>query len=232
MPNPAASTTLQALLQRRERLFRVKVAAMLAFGLPLSLLGAALLATMFWFAAWRGFEFWLPWWQYFAVLAVITVPLLYRLELQTAGRYLSQTITEPAHDFGRGAMSIPHAGGWLALASITANSAQLAGGLVEIFLFGPRMVVGALRQLRFLSQLGPIERSRAAQVVAALFRHDGGLEIAKLYSGGGTVGELVPILAWLIVHRWIGVREAGDRAWLLSEAREAIQRAAQRAQPA
>ncbi len=216
-------------LRRRERLFQGKIVAMILFGLPLSLLSPLLLATIFWFAAWQIFgetwadSTWGQWTTMFWLSVLVVVPLLYHLEIRTGGRYLSETMRDTEVHEVKGAMLVPGAARTaVAVAAIAANPRASSAGVVEVFLFGPRLVVDAVRQIRATRSVRGADRERAASMVLALLSRTEGVATTRLVRKGEKLDDLVPTLAYLVLYRWGGVRDEWRHVWLTSEARRAL----------
>ncbi len=216
----------EALLAAREQLLWVKIAAKLLAGIPLTLIPPAILATIFVVAGGGILGVYLPWAWLFAALTVVVVPLLLRTEIRMGERYLSDAVagSDPAITL---TTRLPfYAGlGGLALGPALANPRGFAAGVVEIFLIGPRLLVGALRQWRFRRRLDRIDGARAAELLATLPARNEGLPLAAVPRPGEQLNDLLPLLAWLAFHGWIGMGEKIDRVYLYSESRAALERA-------
>ncbi len=218
-------------LERRERIQRLKTASMIAFGVPLSLLGPVVLATMFWLALRLTPDlfpaaFQIQWFGILIVLTIVMVPLLYRLELQTRGDYLSTVMRETEVHGVRGFAFMPGpAREIVALGAVAVNPRATASLFVELFLFGPHIVVGELRQRKLAQRVRLVERSRAAGIVLLLLRRGTGVETASLVSATEDLDDIMPTLAYLAFHQWIGVGDNWQRIWLYSEAKRLLQRA-------
>jgi hypothetical protein len=205
---------------------------MFAFGVPLSLFGPLLLATMFWLTALLlristlGRDY-LPWPWFFGIAVVVVVPLLYRLELRTGGDYLGDVSTagEPLGPHGWSMMPMM-TGRVVGVATILANPRQVSGGIVEIFLFGPRMVIGAYRQAKLARHLRTVDIDRAAGVILSLRCHKEGVDFPQLLHKGEKLEDLMPALAYLSFHKWIGAADGWHRIWLFTESRELLDRQA------
>lgn len=214
------------LLARRERLFFLKLAVMLLVGVPLCAMGPIVLASLFWFSIGRVFQVWWSWNSYLAVFTVVSLPLLFRLEYQTQGNYFSQLMQEPSRATGLSLLSPSSSIGNLgALAAWAANPGKTAGGFVELFMYGPRLILGAICRFRMSRSAGRPDRARAIEIVQLLLARDGGLELERILRGGETRESILPTLAWLVYHRWIDVGQKNQRVWLLTESREHIARA-------
>ena len=209
--------------ERRERLQRLKAATMIALGIPLSFLGPIVLATMFWLALMFfsgsfqvGSAF--QWFNLFIVLTVLVVPLLYRLELRTGGDYLPIVFRETDVHSKRGIALVPGPTREVgAIFSVLTNPRATSSVFVELFLFGPRMAIGGFRQAKLARRVRLAERKRAALFMALLLRRDDGIQTAAVIDDGESMADVLPILAYLTFHQWVGVGEKWERVWLDSE---------------
>jgi hypothetical protein len=215
---------ITALLRRQDQRLRLKAAAQIAFGIPLTLIGPALLATAFRFAARSIGNLDVPWFWAFGALLIILVPLLFRLELRTAGRFLDGALRE-SPPTGSLFSSMPGtyvALGGLALAPVLANPRSFSASVTEVFLCGPRLVITAFRQRRVRRRLGSVDFRRAARLVAELGSRSEGLELSVLPKAGEQLNGLLPVLNWLVFLGWIGVGQQVPRVYLYSEARDTL----------
>jgi len=215
--------------ERRERLQRLKATALIAFGIPLSLLGPLILATMFWLAqglAHRSFDlaFGLPWFHLFIALTIIMVPLLYLLELRTDSDYMTTVFRKRVTYGVSGILAAPGPAREVgAISSVFANPRTISSVFVEFFLAGPRMAIAGWRQGRLARRVRLAKRERAASIVALLLQRDSGVEIASLIDDGESADAVLPSVAYLKFHRWVAVGEEYKRIWLHSESREILQ---------
>jgi len=216
-------------LERRERTQKLKTTAMIILGIPLSMVGPLTLATMFWFALrhwWRqnGFMPDMSWLELVVVLAIVTVPLLYRLEWRTRGAYLDGALGD-AVDLGKRATPL---GPWpnaeiVAVGSVLANSGRTASLFVEVFLLGPRLVIGGWRRAKLARRIQLHDRLRAARIIIApLLRRERGMDTKTLVADERGTVDLLPILAYLTFYQWIGVGSGWERIWLYSESKDLL----------
>lgn len=211
--------------KRREALSAVKHFAMLIFGLPLTLIGPLLLATVFWFACLRLTQWDVSWLSFFFVLTAITVPLLFRLELRTAGRYFDEATSNLNEYAPKHYALLPHYYRSLGVvAGLAANPRASSASAVELFLSGPRLILGAWRGMKARRMLANVDRTRAAQVVGALLSLDHALGTKDVLQPGEELTDLLPVLAYLAYHRFVGVGDDMNKVWLSSEAREELRR--------
>ena len=199
----------------RDRLFALKAGGMFVFGIPLSLVGPFVISVIFWLA-------YLPWghapWEWFFWGAfVLVIPSLYRLEARSEGNYLSQA----AADFKPGPRSIVTFGSVGMLAAALSNPRPFVAGIVDIFLLGPRLVIGAWQQVRIRILSRGVDRARCAQVLRSLAT-SGGVSPDSLLQPGESQEQLARTLTYLLFFECIGVAHDGSKVWLLSQARKAL----------
>ena len=90
--------------------------------------------------------------------------------------------------------------------------------LVELCLWGPRMVIAGAKKLHHLGRHRGADRALAAELLAALANRGEGMPTAELYPlAHGRDDAFGDSLAYLLFHDLIGISKSGDRAWLLSE---------------
>ncbi len=237
MTSPPTSRLLSRLTRRRQT--DLTLAALgVAAGMLLSLLAPLFFASIFWFALGSILEMWLSWPLCFAVAAALVLPLLFRLELRTAGEYLAQSINSsgmvPAQEVVPGAVMLSTwAGGSMGLVALarTANPRAASFGAVEIFLTGPRLVVAGCRRWRTDRNFAGVDRERAAEIVALLLERGAALHPRELLRPGETLQDdrcppaaLMQPLVWLAHHRWIGVSDSLKKVYLYSDAAESLRR--------
>lgn len=221
MTAPTPSKVL-ALLRRREQLLYAKIILLLVIGLPFSLLGALMLGTMFWFTALLLGYGW-PWSWFFGGLTALTVPLLYHLEIRQGRQYLGDAVqgehapSSACRALGR--VAGPH---MAMMAALVTNPRATAAGFVELFLWGPRQVVGAIGQLRAVLALRGVDRPRAADLLSRLAIQPKGCALTTLLGAGEKVAVIYAPLAYLAYHDWIGLSANCDRAWSLSQTRQTL----------
>lgn len=210
---------LAGILARRERRHVFKTVAMLLFGLPLSLLGPLVVATMLWLPLWCGFR-WLSfaqgvlWLDIFVALTVIMIPSLFWMEIRSPETYQAD-LSGPAPRPGR-VLTCPSIGVFMV------NPRTASTALVEFFVIGPRLVVSGLHQRKLARSVRLDDRTRAAAILERLSRRDDGIDTKHLLRERETLDTIQPALAHLLYHQWIGVGEKWQRVWLLSEARQTL----------
>ena len=130
-------------------------------------------------------------------------------------------------------MQSSHAGGSMGMVALarTANPRAVSFGLVEIFLAGPRLVVGGIRQRRTDRNFADVDRERAAEIVTLLLERGSGVHPRELLRRGEELQggqcppkELMQPLVWLAHHRWIGVSDSLEKVYLYSDAAAVLRR--------
>ena len=209
---------IESALRTRERLTRTTSIAMVLAGVPLLFVGPFVMSIIFWFATWSAIGHY-PWWWFFAGLCLLMIPLLVHLELRTRGSFLGDAVISSG-----GASPAPYVlGSDLGmLISFVAYPRTSASGFVELFLVGPRLLIGGWEKLRKMSKLGPVKVSRAAQIVEYLARTDRGVAPEHLLHERETLRSIAAPLSYLLLHEWIDISKIGDRVWLLTSARESL----------
>ncbi len=208
-------------LRRKERLFHLKITAMVVFGVPLSFLSPALFATIIWavlFSASALFgerSLHVPWLWPFLPLTIILVPILFRTEILAGGEdYIDATSDEPIQS----PASLVSAS---SMSYSTPNPLLSFGGTVRTFRAGPRLTVRAFRQAAIVRSL-QADRDRAAAVLHRLCGQDKGLDTPQLLKRNERLSDLQPVLAYLSFHQWIGVGKKWRHVWLYTSARETL----------
>lgn len=214
-------------LDHRERLRRLTSFGMIAAGTPLSFLGPLFLTVIVWFICRRwypieGSDFQISFKLFFLGISLIVLPLLYHLEWRTNGTFradLSNAVDVPA---GTATSLYVAGGGVMAAGVMAANSRSIASALVEVFLGGPRLVLGGLCKQRFAKRLASARTVRTERVIEELLRRDKGIESTNLLQGDEKMEDLMPSLAYLSYFDWIGVGKGWAKVWLFSESRRVL----------
>lgn len=215
-------------LCRRERLRAWKAGAMIVFGIPLLFVGPAVLASLFYLPAYyvarELFSSDGPGWlTLFVVLTIITIPLLIRLELRTRGDFLADALPSAdvyqTHTMG----GVGTFGGEMAASgAILANPRGTSSLFVEVFLFGPRILIGGLRDVRLARRVRMHDRTPVCQLVAWLLTRETGMDTNEAMTKSGSAYAHAHVLAYLVFYEWAGVAEDGSRVWLYSDARRSL----------
>lgn len=204
-------------LNRREWVWQIKSYSMLVIGPLISFTGPLALSSIFWFALNRwGILGQFQWMELFVTLSVVMIPLLIHQEIRTQGRYradLSDTIPmTPGRVHGM-TMAFGAAAGLLVNARVTSSI------FVEVFLIGPKLLLGGLELLRLSKPFIGVDHHRTATLFSFLLCRDSGVELDQLYQDNEQRNDLLPNLAYLSFYRWIGAAKNWDRVWLSSESR-------------
>jgi hypothetical protein len=196
------------------------VAVQLAVGLLILLIGPCLLASVYV----KGMdaligralitETTLYW-----ILVLVLTPLLFRMEIKTRGRYYNDAVMEAGSPSGGSFyLGSPYAG----IGFIAANPRQAAAGFVELLLLGPRLVLEAFQKVHHARLVKSANLDRAAEVLCVLNGADHAMLITQLQKPGEQLAGLVPTLAYLLFHDWIGMSKKGDKVWIGSDAKAAL----------
>ena len=218
---PDTASRIARCLRRKESLLLLKTGLMLLFGVPLTLIGPALLATIFWFAYIQWGK-WVPWSWFFWGFVLILVPLLFRLEVKSAGDYLGKATKDLKTEGASVPALLLNFGDVAAVASVLYNPRAMVAGFTDIFLFGPRLVVSAWRQLRLRALVRSAKPTRTTAVIETLFASDHAVPTQSLLQPGEQQQELSAVLGYLLLFDWIGVAHDASKVWLLTEARQLL----------
>ncbi|MFQ5502965.1 MAG: hypothetical protein ACE5EQ_11810 [Phycisphaerae bacterium] len=219
--------TVETKLMRRVQLRRLNAVAGILFGFPFIFVAPLILGSIFWFVTGSLTDQWYHWNWFFLGLSIITAPLLFRLEMQTGGDYLGKAMKDakPLVERSDEMVAAAYIGiglvGGLAVAMLTRPRASSAG-FVELFLFGPRIVLGGLRHLRQAGRLPNIDKRKASRVITVLLSRSQGVGAEELQAVDESHHDLLLILIWLAFYGWIGVTEDQKRVFLYSESRDIL----------
>lgn len=211
-------------LKTRASLMQAIAWARIAFGVPLCFVPPLVLGTMLWVAGSNLFGTWSAWAWYFWITAIVTIPLLFRLELRTNGDYLGHVARDPGPSVPGGEMFAvaAHLGlGRLAGVGATtlANPRMAASGITEILLAGPRMILNGKRHFDQLRVLKNVSLDRASLLLSQLMASSQARSLGELCQKGENRIDLIPVLCWLTLFGWIGVSGHSDKVILFSESR-------------
>jgi hypothetical protein len=95
--------------------------------------------------------------------------------------------------------------------------------IIDVALWGPRMVTGGVRRQIGLTRHRGADRALAAAMLATLLNHGQGTSVAELFAlAAGRDVAFSAALAYLMFHELVDVSKSGDRVWLLSEGKRAL----------
>jgi hypothetical protein len=201
-------------IRAREGVFWLKLAAMLAVGVVASFLGPIVVASIA-----RKFlgalDVPISGAAAFQLSLLTVMPLLYWLELRTRGSFLSEEL-QAQGTTGEHLFSTSSFGEWEFRRTAVAYAVW-----IEVFLYGPRMTIDAVRQSSARIRLRNPAVHRAAEIVMLLATVDGGVSLGML-RGVDDPDDLRRTLTYLRLHDWIDIGDHGRRAWLLSTARRRL----------
>lgn len=221
------SRAVLAHVRRRAGRFWLKLVVMILLGIPLSLVVAVVAASLAAPLAALGGLYFAPlrtmgWLWLFYLFVLLLVPILYLLELATGGEHLSK-ILRSADSYGpKGAVL---ASGPLAdLDSLEAArpSARPPSLLDALLLGGPRLVLAAAHQMEVAWRLRRVDLKQAAEILTILLSERQGVDTTSRLCADDELDDLIPTLAYLAFHRWIGMRDRWQHVWLFSESRELL----------
>ncbi|HWE94939.1 MAG TPA: hypothetical protein VG269_13320 [Tepidisphaeraceae bacterium] len=201
---PTMEQVLPAVL-RCERTSVVRTRTLLVSGSLLSLFGPLCVATFMWLGFARGSNQ-MSWGICFAIAVLIVVPLVFGIERWTRGSFLENS-----------AEHFTNSGSWFATG--IAGRGLLGVVVVEIWLWGPRMVFAAWDRFGKSQSGAGVDRKVAAAILCKLLAQEGGLPAVEVLEGIGET-ESVPALAFLLCYDWVGISKDGSRIWLDSTARK------------
>jgi hypothetical protein len=197
-----------------------KDVCLLAVGLPCLLIGPLALGSIYWVLGliWLHDAF-LPWTWFFWGATAVLVPLLFRLEKRTRGRYLADVIVGT-----EGASPMPYALGpdWGMAVSFIVHPRISSAGLVEVFLFGPRLVLDACEGLNRWRGLRHVDLARSAAMLERMRSSQQGVPPDQLLEPREKLVDIMPVLSFLMYYQWIDVSKTGERVWVLSDARRIL----------
>jgi hypothetical protein len=215
---------LRDILARRARIRGAVAVARLVAGFPLCFLAPLFLGSVFWLIS-AQFLGWHPWWWFFAGFSLLTIPLLFRMELRTGGDYLGDVARHggpevPGGEFLAGAGWAIGGGMGMVAGNAVAAPRTAAAGFVEFFLIGPRMMVRGARHLRHAGQFKKVSMDRVVTLIWQLLVHEQGVLLVSLATLREDRADVAGALAWLAFYDWIGVGEKGAKAFLFGESRK------------
>jgi hypothetical protein len=223
MISTRATVTIDALLAKlraMERGFATRW-MMLAFGGGVvCLIGPAIFGTFYWLRQFRGGGVRIAethtWIGAVSLTAAWFLPVLFFIEWVTRGKLLENTL-DTAGDMGFSYGNRMVGGGYFA------GRAMTGAMLIEICLWGPRMVIGGAKRLFSRTQHASADRNLAAKMLHAMLLRGEGLPTAQLYPlANGRDDAFSDALAYLLFFDLIGIAKAGDRAWITSEGKRAL----------
>jgi hypothetical protein len=196
-------------VRARENRLGVTTGALLALGVPLSLIGPLLITLLVWAYA-ISHRHVLHFWPTFWVVTLVSLPLMFAFAAALKGGVLDRAV-----DAGFG-------GADTMIGRYAQRRAALPLVLAEVANIGPRMVVHGLRRLRERRRAGSIDIDRCAAAVVMLMKADGGVPPVQLLNPGERPDVLEPLLGVLMFHEVADVSAKGDRVWVRSDVREAL----------
>jgi hypothetical protein len=209
-PRPKTGPTrdeADRMLLRREGRFRNRWGTLAFLGFCVLWLGPALFATLGWIAQQRDGGSPTSWGTLFGWCAVIGVPLFLLLEYLTRGSYFESAVEELDD----------------AITYSARNRSAGAAMLIEIGLWGPRMLIAGVTKLGGAARHKPAARRAAAALVAVLLRREDGMRSGDAMTEAQlNADDFGDALAYLTFHDIVGISKDGLRLWLLTDARKKL----------
>ena len=219
--------TVLAHVRRRGRRFWLKLAVMILVGIPLSLLIAVVAASLVAPLTALGGLYFAPlrtmgWYWLFYLFVLALVPILYVTELSLGGEQLCK-ILRSADSYGpKGTVLTAGPLADLDSLEVARPTIRAPSPLVALFLGGPRLVLGAAHKMEVAWRLRRVDAKKAAEVLAILLSEQQGVDTTSRLCAEDELDDLIPTLAYLAFHRWIGMRDRWQHLWLFSESRELL----------
>ena len=195
-------------LQQLERAFYTRWISLISLGSIVTMLGPILIGSIIW-----GKQFSVTYtgsvqsWTFcVGEASLIVLPILFLIEWLTRGK-LVEDAADSMGDMGMMRFS-PYMGRGM-------------GGLIvlEICLWGPRIVIAGTKRIAEMSKHAAADRSIAAEMLHLLVLRGEGISTGELYVLVQNRDDLFSgVLAYLLFFDLIGVAKAGDRAWLAGSA--------------
>lgn len=193
-----------------ERAFRSRWLALTLAGFAVLWVGPALIATVLYVLQHQNGGTPKPWGTVFTIAAVIVIPLAFLVEYLTRGMFVEDAV-EHMDD--------------VALPALHRGTATVM--LIEVALWGPRMMIGGISRLLKEAGVGTKARPAAAQVLHQLAKRDDGMPAGELVSTTGLSPESFgDALVYLTFHEWVDISKDGSRIWLLAAARKRLKASA------
>lgn len=195
-----------------ERSFRARWLGLIVLGACATMFGPLVIGSIAWGGQFSAHHVGpiRPWMVMVGVTSAIMLPILFGIEWLTRGKLLESA----ADAYGE-------MGSWRYVTGANRGMAGLV--FFEICLWGPRMVIAGSKKIAGQSKHADADRNVAATIVRAFALRDEGINTGELFTlSGGNDAIFGDALAYLLFLDLIGISKAGDRAWLLSQARRAL----------
>src|SRR5688572_28363765 len=173
--NPHAYTLALARLRTQQTLLVIKILVLALLGLPVTLIGPAVIALLFWISLFL-LGWGLSYSLLFLVFCLIMIPAMFHMEVRTGGNYFTESLSASTLDEPPAPAPGPELlAGVPIIAAITGLPLEVPAephpraalsGIVEIFLTGPRYLLTAYHDLRTSQSLRGVSRERAAEVLS------------------------------------------------------------------
>lgn len=209
-------------LRQRESTRLLLLLLKLTVALPACFLGPLAISWLIYLIIVRNGYVDFPYWPLFSAATAILLPLLFRLEWRTRGRFLDDEAAALAIDhspFYQDGPAVHSRSEW----DYRSNRAVWIF-YIEIFLFGPRLLFETYRQHRRHQQLVPVNRAAAARILDQLTQANQSLQTGALMRDNEPLQSFRNTLDYLQEYDWIDLSKDRTRAWLLSGTRKQLAR--------
>jgi len=197
------------MLRRQEAAFRTRWSTLAFLGFCVLWLGPVIFATLGWLNQQRYTDTPTPWGTLFGWCAAIGLPLFLILEYVTRGSYF-ENAADDLED------RITYSG---------RNRGMFLAMLIEVSLWGPRMLIAGITKLGGAARHKPAARRAAASLIAVLLRREDGMTSGQAMTEARLDTDAFgDALAYLTFHETLGISKDGSRVWLLTDARKKLVR--------
>jgi hypothetical protein len=197
----------EAFYRRCEFSFSAQLAALIIFGLPLSLLGP-LLITVIVLANSANHHVEFHFLAKFVTICMVSLPFFFVIAATLPGSILEAN-AEMFHGHTR-------------MSRRTVGKAAAPLLIIEICNIGPRMIVYAYKRFRARELSGTASAERVAQAISTLASSDGGIAPVKLMLPGDSPELFQSLLAILFFYEIADSSESGDRIWMMSDVKSKL----------
>jgi hypothetical protein len=218
MPDTSRTIAIARHLHRREVARKWKIAVLLSVGMPALFFGPIILSSIYWLLG-LMWGMYVPWSLVFLGTCATLIPLLFWTEWRSGGSYYADAVLS-THESPADSPAL-----FTGLADVDSllRSAEhprdQAIGLVELFLWGPRQILEAVRTLRGLRQIHAANRTRAVELLLMLKARDHA-DLTELAPTGDA--DAAGAIAYLLWYDWIGISKSAGRVWIESESRKVL----------
>jgi hypothetical protein len=200
-------------LRHEDLMFRVRWLCLLGAGLAMLWAVPALLSWIYCALRSGAGTLASSWPVTLVCCAAVVIPILFGIEYVTRGKFLEEVFDEVDFLGGTSRFSRGFFYSWYEGVGLII--------VVEIFLWGPRMTLAAIRHLGAASKFSTLSFAAAAAILRVLLGEEGGQSAAEIMTRAGLQPSVFSdALAYLAFHDYIGIADDGTWVWLNSDARK------------